>query len=418
MDRMPPLPGGTVTFVFTDIEGSTRLLQQLGDDYADVADAHRRIVREAFTARGGTEVTPRRRLLLLLPAGPRRGGRGGRRPAHPRRASLARRLCPEGADGRAHWRAGRGGGRLHGLDVHRAARICASGHGGQVLLSDATKALVGTAMPDGVQVQDLGEHALKDIDGREHLWGLAVDGLPGSFPPPRTSAGPNPLENREKQIEARIEQYVLDSIEQAFRPKSEASPKARGLGGLAAVGLATLGGLVLILILLVLFGEVALLLTALEPAGSAPADGVKPPLARDAWGSSAAVVERDARACDEIAAPSATREPRWPRRWRRHARRCARRFRPPCRRPSRTLPCGPGADGDVDLPHVLADGPRAADRSRRPVEGGEEAVARCIDLLTRKRASRARTRRWCSVTSSAHARSPSCRPAWSTPRCR
>jgi class 3 adenylate cyclase len=252
MDCMPPLPGGTVTFVFTDIEGSTRLLQQLGDDYADVADAHRRIVREAFTARSGTEVDTQGDAFFY--SFPR--ARDAVAAAVDAQRALAAHPWPDGSALKVRMGVHTGEPAVGeagyiGLDVHRAARICASGHGGQVLLSDATKALVGTAMPDGVQVQDLGEHALKDIDGREHLWGLAVDGLPGSFPPPRTSAGPNPLESREKQIEARIEQYVLDSIEQAFRPKSEVGPKARGLGGLAAVGMAVLAGLVLILILIV-----------------------------------------------------------------------------------------------------------------------------------------------------------------------
>jgi class 3 adenylate cyclase len=250
---MPPLPGGTVTFVFTDIEGSTRLLQQLGDGYAEVADAHRRIVREAFAARGGTEVDtqgdaffysfPRARDAVAAAVDAQRA-----LAAHPWPGDTALKVrmgvhTGEPAVGEAGY---------IGLDVHRAARICASGHGGQVLLSDATRALVGTAMPNGVQVQDLGEHALKDIDGREHLWGLTVDGLPGSFPPPRTSAGPNPLESREAQFEARVEQYVMDQLDQAFKPKGEGGSPARGIGGLAAVGLATLAGLVLILVILVL----------------------------------------------------------------------------------------------------------------------------------------------------------------------
>jgi class 3 adenylate cyclase len=250
---MPPLPGGTVTFVFTDIEGSTRLLQQLGDGYAEVADAHRRIVRETFANRGGTEVDTQGDAFFY--SFPR--ARDAVAAAVDAQRSLATHPWPEGTALKVRMGVHTGEPAVGeagyiGLDVHRAARICASGHGGQVLLSDATKALVGTAMPDGVHVQDLGEHELKDIDGREHLWGLAVDGLDDSFPPPRTTAGPNPLESRESQFEARIEQYVMDRVEQAFKPKSEGGSQARGVGGLALVGLGTLAGLVLILILLVL----------------------------------------------------------------------------------------------------------------------------------------------------------------------
>src|SRR5439155_10689471 len=72
-----------------------------------------------------------------------------------------------------------------GLDVHRAARLCAVGHGGQVLLSDATRALVEQALPDGVGLRDLGEHRLKDLQRPEHIFQLDVSGLPAEFPPPR-----------------------------------------------------------------------------------------------------------------------------------------------------------------------------------------------------------------------------------------
>src|SRR5262249_58946696 len=73
-----------------------------------------------------------------------------------------------------------------GLDVPRAARICGAGHGGQVLLSQATRELVEHELPDGVSVRDLGEHRLKDLTGPQRLSQLVIDRLPSEFPPPRT----------------------------------------------------------------------------------------------------------------------------------------------------------------------------------------------------------------------------------------
>jgi class 3 adenylate cyclase len=73
-----------------------------------------------------------------------------------------------------------------GLDVHRAARLCATGHGGQVLLSDATRALVKPTLPPGISLRGLGEYRLKDIQGPERIFQLVIDGLPDQFPPLRT----------------------------------------------------------------------------------------------------------------------------------------------------------------------------------------------------------------------------------------
>ena len=89
------------------------------------------------------------------------------------------------------------------IDVVRAARICAAGHGGQVLLSAATATLVGTALPEGVRERDLGEHRLKDIDHPERIYQLDVDGLPSAFPPLRTH-GEKPLDF-EQRLELRIQ---------------------------------------------------------------------------------------------------------------------------------------------------------------------------------------------------------------------
>src|SRR5205085_6450149 len=106
--------------------------------------------------------------------------------------SLTSEPWPEDAPIRVRMGLHSGEGRLGGddyvgIDVHRAARISASGHGGQVLVSDATRALVESALPDGVEIRDLGSHRLKDIDHPEHVHDLLVEGLPSDFPPLRTA---------------------------------------------------------------------------------------------------------------------------------------------------------------------------------------------------------------------------------------
>jgi class 3 adenylate cyclase len=85
-----------------------------------------------------------------------------------------------------------GGDNYLGLDVHRAARIAAAGHGGQVLISATTRGLVSNALPQGVALRDLGRHRLKDIALPEHLYDLVIEGLPADFPPPGPSGPDRP----------------------------------------------------------------------------------------------------------------------------------------------------------------------------------------------------------------------------------
>jgi predicted ATPase/class 3 adenylate cyclase len=184
---MTDLPSGTVTFLFTDIEGSTRLLQDLGDDYGGLLDAHGRILRAAIDAGDGVEVNTEGDSFFAVFTTP-----GGALRAA---VQAQRALAEEGwADGRrVRVRMGLHTGTVQlrgrdyvGLDVHRAARIGAAGHGGQVLLSDATRALVEPELPADVGLRDLGRHRLKDLEHPEHLYDLAIAGLPGEFPPLRT----------------------------------------------------------------------------------------------------------------------------------------------------------------------------------------------------------------------------------------
>ncbi len=188
-------PTGIVTFLFTDIEGSTRLLQQLGDLYDDVEVRHAAILREAIGQGGGTEV--RTEGDSFFAAFPRPAGAVEAAVAAQR--ALAAHRWPDGVTLRVrmgmHTGEGRTGGSgsaadYIGIDVNRAARIAAAAHGGQVLLSGATRGLVEHALPEGVTVRDLGEHRLKDIEHPERLYDLVIDGLSADFPPIRTLEAP------------------------------------------------------------------------------------------------------------------------------------------------------------------------------------------------------------------------------------
>jgi YVTN family beta-propeller protein len=185
---MPEHRGGTVTFVFTDIEGSTRLVQEFKERWPEVRSVHRRIVREAFEAHGGDEVDTqgdsffyvfgRARDAALAAADAQRG--------------LAEHDWPEA--GRVRIRIGMHTGEpvvseegYHGIGVHRAARIMAAGHGGQVLLSEATAAVLRDEEISGLGLRDLGVHRLKDLERPEHVYQLVAQGLETSFAKIRTA---------------------------------------------------------------------------------------------------------------------------------------------------------------------------------------------------------------------------------------
>ncbi len=182
---MAGLPTGTVTFLFTDIEGSTTLLQRLGDRrYADVLEEHRRLLRAAFEEGHGQEVDTQGDAFLV--AFPRARDAVGAAVAA--QQALTKHAWPDGASLRVRM-------GLHtgepvsetegyvGLDVHRAARICAAGHGGQILLSQAVGVLAAPDLPPGVSLRELGTHRLKDLKEPEHLFQVVNPDLPTDFPP-------------------------------------------------------------------------------------------------------------------------------------------------------------------------------------------------------------------------------------------
>jgi YVTN family beta-propeller protein len=199
---MAELPAGTVTFLFTDIEGSTRLLKALRDGYGEVLAEHERILRDAISHSGGQVVDTQGDAVFAAFT----RARAAVDAALAAQRALAAFPWPEG--GVVRVRMGIHSGepavgreRYVGLGVHRAARICAAAHGGQVLLSGATRELVEDGLPEGVGIEDLGEHRLKDIDRPEHLFQLVGAGLAGGFPPPRAEAGEAALtDEREREL--------------------------------------------------------------------------------------------------------------------------------------------------------------------------------------------------------------------------
>jgi len=188
---------GTVTFVFTDIEGSTALVKQLRDRWPEIRSAHRRIVRQAFEAQGGDEVDTQGDSFFYVFG----RARDAALAAADATRALAAHEWPE--DGRVRIRIGMHTGEpvvseegYHGVGVHRAARIMAAGHGGQVLLSEATAAVLRDEEVTGVGVRDLGVHRLKDLDRPEHVYQLVADGLEPEFPKIRTAGEEKPYYRR------------------------------------------------------------------------------------------------------------------------------------------------------------------------------------------------------------------------------
>ncbi|HYX75697.1 MAG TPA: adenylate/guanylate cyclase domain-containing protein, partial [Gaiellaceae bacterium] len=202
---MAELPTGTVTLLFTDIEGSTRLLQRVGDAYADLLDEHRRLLGDAFERHGGTVVDSEGDAFFVAFASANDAVAG----AAAAQRALAEHAWPGDEELRVRVGLHTGEPRLvdgHyvGLDVHHAARVMAAGHGGQVLVSEATRAL----LDDRARLRDLGEHRLKDLARPHRLYQLELDGLPSEFPPLKTldnrptnlPVQPTELIGREEQL--------------------------------------------------------------------------------------------------------------------------------------------------------------------------------------------------------------------------
>ena len=201
---MPDRSSETATFLFTDVEGSTRLLKELREGYGDILAEHQRILREAFAAHGGEEVDTQGDSFF---AAFRRAQDAVLAAAEAQRALTAHEW-PEGGELRVRMGIHTGQvevseNRYLGVAVHRAARICAAGHGGQVLVSQTTKGLLDDEEVElpGLEFRDLGEQRLKDLDRPIGLFQLGGEGLPEDFPP-LTTAASAPFAGREEELAA------------------------------------------------------------------------------------------------------------------------------------------------------------------------------------------------------------------------
>jgi class 3 adenylate cyclase len=211
------LPSGTVTFLFTDIEGSTALLRTLGDRYAELLRQERSVLRETLTGAGGREIDTQGDAFFFSFPRAREAVAGAVRAQR----ALAEQDWPDGVAVKVRMGLHTGEPAVGdegyvGLDVVRAARICSAGHGGQILMSETTRALLGQEVPDGATLRDLGPQPLKDV-GEERIFQLSLEGQ-DDFAPLKTErnvsrSAANILGD---DFDQRIEDFVKRSIAGAF----------------------------------------------------------------------------------------------------------------------------------------------------------------------------------------------------------
>jgi predicted ATPase/class 3 adenylate cyclase len=202
---MAALPTGTLTFFFSDMEGSTRLLEALGRDYSDLLERHHRIVRDAFGRSAALEMGTEGDSFFAV----FQSATDAVDAAVVIQRAIGAEEWPQAATLRVRIGLHTGEARIAandyvGLDVHRAARIMAAAHGGQILISDATRALVERSLSDGIELRDLGQHRLRDLSARERLFQVVAEGLPTDFPALRSlDATPNNLPTQTSQLVGR-----------------------------------------------------------------------------------------------------------------------------------------------------------------------------------------------------------------------
>ena len=194
----------TLTFLFSDVEGSTALLRRLRDGYTAVMGDHERLLRSAWADADGRELDADGDSFFVAFRRPRQAVEA----AVTAQRALAAHEWPEGVDIRVRIGVHTGeatpaGDQYIGLAVHRAARICDAGHGGQILISETTRSLLDDeeAEFEGLHVLDLGPHLLKDFDRPVRIYQLAIQGLPGDFPALRTATGEGATELADRQDE-------------------------------------------------------------------------------------------------------------------------------------------------------------------------------------------------------------------------
>jgi DNA-binding NarL/FixJ family response regulator/class 3 adenylate cyclase len=230
----------TLTFLFSDVEGSTALLRKLPNEYGDMIAEHKRLLRRAWETCGGRELDSEGDSFFVA----------FRRPRHAVEAAVAAQRAlaaqdwPGGADVRVRigvhtGEATAAGDHYVGLAVHRAARICDAGHGGQVLLSETTRALLEDEEHD-LDLRDLGPHQLKDFDRPVRIYQLAIADLPDDFPPLRTQSGEKAAQLADRQDElaagpadGTVRVLIVDDqalVRTGFRMILEAEPDLEVVG--------------------------------------------------------------------------------------------------------------------------------------------------------------------------------------------
>jgi class 3 adenylate cyclase len=217
-----------VTFLFTDIEGSTALLRELDDRYSEVLGRERSILRGTLGSAGGQEIDTQGDAFFFSFTRARDAVAG----AVAAQRALAEEEWPDRVDVKVRMGLHTGEPSVGdegyvGLDVVRAARICSSGHGGQILLSETTRALLGGDVPEGASLRDLGTQTLKDV-GEERIYQLALDGHE-DFAPLKTerALGPSKADILGEDFDQRVEDFVRRSITTSFAA-GKPQQKAKG----------------------------------------------------------------------------------------------------------------------------------------------------------------------------------------------
>jgi DNA-binding NarL/FixJ family response regulator/class 3 adenylate cyclase len=230
----------TLTFLFSDIEGSTALVRRLRDDYSTVFEDHKRLLRDAWEACGGRELDAEGDSFFVAFRRPRQAVEA----AVAAQRVLAGHAWPNGAEVRVRIGVHTGeatpaGDHCVGLAVHRAARICDAGHGGQVLLSETTRSLLEDEEHQ-LDFHDLGTHQLKDFDRPVRIYQLAIEDLPAEFPPLRTQTGEHAAQLADRQEElaaapagSNVRVLIVDDqalVRTGFRMILEAEPDLEVVG--------------------------------------------------------------------------------------------------------------------------------------------------------------------------------------------
>lgn len=236
---MGSLPQGTVTFLFTDIEGSTRLLDWLGREaYGELLDTHRALLCEAVRDSGGAEVDEQGDAVFAV--FPSAGGALTAAVAAQR--TLAAENWPQGAVVRVRMGLHTGeaaltGDRYVGIAVHRGRRVCEVAHGGQIVVSSATRTVLGSELPAGIEVRDLGEVRLAGFDEPERLFQVVADGLAEEFAEPRAQ---RPWRDEQPALLERSEE--LAAVDAAIAAARSSAGRLVVLEGPAGIGKTALLG--------------------------------------------------------------------------------------------------------------------------------------------------------------------------------